>query len=1019
MMKIMRLLVVPSLLVVTILTGVASGASVQQEPLPAKAMHGRSLAPEAEGSVSVLIAARPGQGAAAARTVQTLGGQVVRQLPDGDFLVAQVEAAALPALERSAAIRAVGLDRTVHLDPFAMSPLEEEPSAEPPSSREPALSLRITREEIRAPQFTAQTGNDGRGAVIAVLDTGVDPAHPALLTTSDGWRKIVDWQDFTGEGNVLLTEQRGEPIESIPSQSGAYRVGTFLESQIPLGEMAGDINRNGRRDDRFAVLATDAKSKGQYDTVYVDTDGDGRFDDEQPMRPYKESGDVGLFGSATESNGKQMGVHFVLTRLRPDGSMLTLGYDGGQHGTHVAGIAAGSGPITGIAPGAQVMAIKVLNSGGSGSWSAIAEGILYAAANGADVINLSLGGLLPTNDGSDPLSLLVNDLAARTGALFTIAAGNAGPGMNTVGLPGVAGSALTVGAFISSNTWQADYGLHVPQDGLWYFSSAGPRDDGGLKPNVVAPGTANSAIPTWAGQYAVFQGTSMAAPQTAGAAALLIGAARQQGLPLGGEPVRIALEQSARRLPGYGWFEQGYGLIQVDEAWKRLQHVVREGAVPDLLSAGLAAPGTVPSGLYERELPITPGALPWVLGNRQLRPVLLDLTYRPGTGLTLSGPQQVSLPAMKLWPVMLQASHPKAPGVYDGLVEGRARGQSAPAVRYPATVIVPHRFDPARGYEVDGIVGSLNPARYARHFVQVPTGTAELAVRLTVPEKKGRVRVMLYNPDGMPESFGSPWAGGPEEPGQQTVTVPRPKPGIWEIDAYASPGGMAFGLAENPYRIDVAARGVYAVPDRLRLTATAGQPLGQSLTFSNAYGEIEASLTGAGFVTPQQEQVAVEEGSSVVTFLQVKDSTALIRTAIEQVDDPDAILSLALYHRDLLSGSWVQVGQRTNRTGTQEWELLNPAPGTYAIEIFGNRVPKGKTRLTLSRTVLTEGGEGIVAPVGGTVRSQGATWNSRVTLQVPAVPGGYTGAVLVKDRRSGRVLTVVPVDLRTTGGAVR
>ncbi|MFZ5825218.1 MAG: hypothetical protein ACOY94_12895, partial [Bacillota bacterium] len=447
-------------------------------------------------------------------------------------------------------------------------------------------------------------------------------------------------------------------------------------------------------------------------------------------------------------------------------------------------------------------------------------------------------------------------------------------------------------------------------------------------------------------------------------------------------------------------------------AWAKLTQIAREGATPDLLSLGRAADGTVPTGLYAREFQITPGALPWVLGNRHWQPVSLDLTYRPGNGLTLSGPQRVTLAPRRTQSIPLLAYHSGAPGVYDGLVEGRVRGQSTPAVQYPATVIVPHEFNPIKGHIINGIKGTLGPARYGRHFVRVPEGTTELSIQLTIPENKGRVRLMLYTPDGLPHGLGSPWAGAPEGPAQQSLTVSRPQPGVWEINTYASHGAMNWNLAENHYRIDVAARGVYAAPRHISLNGIAGGSLSQLISFTNSYKEILATTTGAGFVQPTVEEAEVEDGSAVVKFFEVKESTALIRTAIEEAGDPDAHLSLSLYYRDEAAGGWVKVGRRTGRAGVQELEWLNPAPGTYALEILGNRVPAGKSSLKLSQTIVTEGGEGISPPDTVAVRSFGATWNTRVHFQVPSTPGFYTGAVILKDGRSGKILSVVPVDVR-------
>ena len=102
--------------------------------------------------------------------------------------------------------------------------------------------------------------------------------------------------------------------------------------------------------------------------------------------------------------------------------------------------------------------------------------------------------------------------------------GNSGPGINTAGDPGLCGNVLGIGAYITSDTYHADYGTPMPfQDNLHYFSSRGPREDGGFAPVLVAPGAAISSIPMWqngpglrvpaAAGLALFNGTSMAAPQ--------------------------------------------------------------------------------------------------------------------------------------------------------------------------------------------------------------------------------------------------------------------------------------------------------------------------------------------------------------------------------------------------------------------------------------------------------------------------------------------------------------------------
>ncbi|MEU3376881.1 S8 family peptidase [Streptomyces caelestis] len=236
------------------------------------------------------------------------------------------------------------------------------------------------------------------------------------------------------------------------------------------------------------------------------------------------------------------------------------------HGTHVASIAAGTGAKSGgkykgVAPGAKILNGKVLDDGGYGSDSEVLAGIEWAAAQGADVVNMSLGG--GDTPAIDPLEAAVNKLSEEKGILFAIAAGNEGDfGEQTIGSPGSAAAALTVGAVDD-------------KDVLADFSSRGPGMDGALKPDVTAPGvdiTAASApgnqIAAEVGEkpagYMTISGTSMATPHVAGAAALL----KQQHPAWKYAELKGALTGSTKG-GKYTPFQQGTGRIQVDKAIKQ------------------------------------------------------------------------------------------------------------------------------------------------------------------------------------------------------------------------------------------------------------------------------------------------------------------------------------------------------------------------------------------------------------------------------------------------------------------
>jgi subtilisin family serine protease len=191
------------------------------------------------------------------------------------------------------------------------------------------------------------------------------------------------------------------------------------------------------------------------------------------------------------------------------------------HGTHVASTIAGTaaasaGRYKGVAPDSKIYDGKVCEVRGCRE-SAILAGMDWASTEvKAKVVNLSLGGT--DTPEIDPLEEAVNRLTAQNGTLFVISAGNEGPNDSTVGSPGSADRALTVGAVNK-------------QDKLAHFSSRGPRvGDGAIKPDVTAPGvdivaarSKDSVIDVPVGdQYLRLSGTSMAAPHTAGAAALLL-----------------------------------------------------------------------------------------------------------------------------------------------------------------------------------------------------------------------------------------------------------------------------------------------------------------------------------------------------------------------------------------------------------------------------------------------------------------------------------------------------------------
>ncbi len=231
--------------------------------------------------------------------------------------------------------------------------------------------------------------------------------------------------------------------------------------------------------------------------------------------------------------------------------------DGNGHGTHTTSTVGGDGAASGglekgVAPGANLIIGKVLSNEGEGDDSWVIAGMQWAVGEGARVISMSLGGSDPS-DGTDPMSQAVDQLSAQSGALFVIAAGNAGAEAS-MSAPGTADAALTVGA-IDSN------------DQLAYFSSVGPRyGDYALKPDISAPGVdiladlagGNADI----GYYTTMSGTSMATPHVAGAAAILA----QEHPDWNGQQIKDALMSTSKALPDYTAYQVGDGRVDIAAA---------------------------------------------------------------------------------------------------------------------------------------------------------------------------------------------------------------------------------------------------------------------------------------------------------------------------------------------------------------------------------------------------------------------------------------------------------------------
>jgi subtilisin family serine protease len=261
-----------------------------------------------------------------------------------------------------------------------------------------------------------------------------------------------------------------------------------------------------------------------------------------------------------------------------------MDYEG--HGTVVAGIVGargiGDGRYAGVAPGASLLNLKVMNGTGEGYLDWVVEAIDYAVERGARVVSVSLG--------ADPEGRVYAEEAIRgaweRGVAVITASGNEGPAFSTVGAPGNVLEAITVGS--------------CSLDGyILSFSSTGPTPELGLcKPDLVAPGAfvigPASSRAVYADEfyyekerYSVQSGTSVSTPLVSGIVALLMGATNATPAE-----IKTALLQSATDL-GYSCYRQGAGVPSAIGSYRLLTNESWEPA--------LFLPSKMPQLPLERE----------------------------------------------------------------------------------------------------------------------------------------------------------------------------------------------------------------------------------------------------------------------------------------------------------------------------------------------------------------------------------------------------------------------------------
>ena len=238
-------------------------------------------------------------------------------------------------------------------------------------------------------------------------------------------------------------------------------------------------------------------------------------------------------------------------------------YDDNGHGTHVAGIVAGSGCMSknqmykGIAPNANLVIIKILDKSGNGNTSNVLQGVEWLLKNKDKyqirLLNISVGMLRNAGEREKNGLLDAVEAAWDAGIMVVTAAGNNGPKENSVTIPGISRKVLTIG---SMDDRTDETGTYIGKDG---YSGTGPTDCCIMKPEILAPGTNVFSCASDGKGYVKKSGTSMAAPVVTGALAL----AFQKFPDLTPAEMKLRLYESAYPR-GLHFKKKSWGMIHVD-----------------------------------------------------------------------------------------------------------------------------------------------------------------------------------------------------------------------------------------------------------------------------------------------------------------------------------------------------------------------------------------------------------------------------------------------------------------------
>ncbi|MEE9212681.1 MAG: S8 family serine peptidase, partial [Phycisphaeraceae bacterium] len=584
-----------------------------------------------------------------------------------------------------------------------------------------------------------------------------------------------------------------------------------LEESRFANSAVKDINANGSEDDTFGILVIAGPGVDDDQAVVrVDTDADRDWADEKPLQNYHLKYDT--FQFAREKKEKQIAPLTCALNIDLGEKKVTIHFDDGGHGTHVAGIAAGyringQRDFHGIAPGAKIISLKIGDNtlaGGATTTASKKKAFEYAAKYARDhnvpvVCNLSYG-IGSELEGQSDIDVFLDKLCkANPNVIVFSSAGNLGPGLSTVGTPAAGQAVISVAALLGVDSARDVMGLDMKSPQVAVFSSRGGELS---KPTIAVPGYATSTVPRWNLRGDFWRGTSLASPYAAGLGAVMISSAeaRYPDRQHRASWVKTALQKASSPMYGYHTLDYGAGIPDLTKAVDSYQQMV-SNLTGDVLfdyevsTESPLAPGGKGSAAFWRTsyypddrsqvFEIKPRFAP-TFDAESIASFSRQYRLKSDADWLVPQQQQVYFRSEQSANVRVDydAAKLSEPGLYVGTVEGVADGHVG--FRLVNTVVVPHRFGPQNEYRLRLKDQKVDGWQVRRHFVAVPPGASAMHVSLRTPDGKfSNMRIRsIFKPNGDRVSGRDLRLNTRDQKTQGRRTVAEElQPGVWEITA--------------------------------------------------------------------------------------------------------------------------------------------------------------------------------------------------------------------------------------------